>query len=115
MENEGTFTKHMAPFEVQRAWLLKHSNRHIVEVFVERWLLSGGLKAGQDVSWGCEEQAERTVRGRMTRGTSAVAAAVCGACLCNLTLWDSGWEFKESGTPLCSVPKALWEAQQRLN
>lgn len=39
---------------------------------------------------------------------------MCGACLCNLTLWHPGWEFTKSGTLLCSVPKALWEARQRL-
>lgn len=43
------------------------------------------------------------------------AAAVCGACLCDFTLRDSGCEFTESGTLLGTVPRALWEAPQRLN
>lgn len=54
-----------------------------------------------------------SLRNADSQATQDVAAR--GACLCNFTLWASGWQFIESETPLCSVPGALWELPQRLN
>lgn len=86
----------MALFEVRRKSLI-----------TERWLLSWGLQDRQQVNGGCGEPRTAGQDGVQKCGQ---AAAVCGTCLCNFTLWDSGWEFTESETPLCSVPRALWEA-----
>ena len=46
------------------------------KVFVERWLLSWGLKGEQDVSWGWRGgRAEGTARGRMTQDTKALLSS----------------------------------------
>lgn len=46
------------------------------EVFVERWLLSWGLKGEQDVSWGWRGgRAEGTARVRMTQDTKVLLSS----------------------------------------